>query len=186
MFRTFEYLIKSGRASAQQLANLLDSGEQCFYVDHFGREKPAKNADAKQYLKKVCHSLRTISYQDHNYPDVEGILELSGCYGWQEDNLPEFSNYDSSTNNESSTQDIPCNEPGGQNSIWVIAGALIHYAKGDDFSAEKFLDTPSNAANTLASKLKGEPYNLTITTETIVKQIKNSVSKYSDSEIKRR
>ena len=68
----------------------------------------------------------------------------------------------------------------------MIAGALIHYAKGDDFSAEKFIDTPSNAANTLASKLKGEPYNLTITTETIVKQIKNSVSKYSDSEIKRR
>ena len=186
MFRTFQYLIKSERASTQQLANLLDSGEQCFYIDDFGRQKPAKNADAKQYLERICHLHRTRGYEDDNYPEIEDTLQLSGCCGWQEDNLPEFSRYDSSTNNESSTQDIPCHEPGGQNSIWVIAGAVIHYAKGDDFSAENFLNNPSNAANTLARKLKGEPYNLKITSETMVENIKKSVSRYTDSEIKRR
>ena len=74
----------------------------------------------------------------------------------------------------------------GQNSIWVIAGAVIHYAKGDDFSAENFLDNPSDAANTLANKLQGEPYNLNVTTETIVENIKKSFSRYTDSEIKQR
>ena len=168
------------------MANLLDSGEQCFYIDDFGRQKPAKNADAKQYLERMCHLYRTLGYEDDNYPEIEDTLQLSGCCGWQEDNLPEFSRYDSSTNNESSTQDIPCHDSGGQNSIWVIAGAVIHYAKGDDFNAENFLNNPSNAANTLARKLKDEPYNLKITSETIVENIKKSVSRYTDSEIKRR
>ena len=68
----------------------------------------------------------------------------------------------------------------------MIAGAVIHYAKGDDFNAENFLNNPSNAANTLARKLKDEPYNLKITSETIVENIKKSVSRYTDSEIKRR